>query len=55
MRITNCILLTVDKTKLLGNAFIDNQFSYAPIIWTFCQKTLYLKTEKIHKTLRIIH
>ena len=55
MRITNCILITVDKAKLLGNTLIDNQFKYVPLIWTFCQKTLYLKIEKIHKTLRIIH
>ena len=23
----------LDKVKLLGNAFIDSQFSYAPLIW----------------------
>ena len=48
--------LAVEKAKLLGNAFIDSQFNSAPLIWMFCQKTLYLKIEKIHhKTLRIIH
>ena len=48
--------LAVEKAKLLGNAFIDSQFNSAPLIWMFCQKTLYLKIEKIHhKTLGIIH
>ena len=32
--------LTLDKAKLLGNAFIDNQFYYAPIIWMFCHKAI---------------
>ena len=35
--------LTLDKAKLLGNAFIYNQFYYAPIIWMFCHKATYLK------------
>ena len=34
--------LAVEKAKLLGNAFIDSQFNFAPLIWMFCQKTLYL-------------
>ena len=47
--------LAADKEKLLGNTFIDNQFNSTPLIWMLCQKTLYLKIEKIHyKTLRII-
>ena len=47
--------LAVEKAKLLGNAFIDSQFNSAPLIWMFCQKTLYLKIEKIHyKMLSII-
>ena len=48
--------LAVEKAKLLGNAFIDSQFNSAPLIWMFCQKTLYLKIGKIHhKTPRINH
>ena len=27
--------LTLDKAKLLGNAFIDSHFNYAPLIWMF--------------------
>ena len=30
--------LTLDKAKLLGNAFIDSQFNYAPLISMFCHK-----------------
>ena len=48
--------LALEKAKLLDNAFIDSQFNSAPLIWIFCQKTLYLKIEKMHhKTLRLIH
>ena len=28
--------LTLDKVKLLGNAFIDRQLNYAPLRWIFC-------------------
>ena len=35
--------LTIEKAKILGNAFIDGQFNYAPLIWMFCRKTLYSK------------
>ena len=41
---------------MLGNAFIDSQFNYAPLIWMFCKKGLYLKMQKIHhKTLKVIY
>ena len=41
--------LTPDKAKakVLYNAFINIQFSYACIIRMFCRKTYYLKMEKI--------
>ena len=46
--------LTLDKAKLLGKAFIDSQFNYAPRM--FCHKTTYLKMKKInHKTLKVIY
>ena len=38
---------------MLDNAFIDCQFNYAPLMWMFCRKGLYLKMQKIHKTLVI--
>ena len=39
--------LTLEKTKLLYNVFINNQFNYASVIWMFCRKKDYLKIEKI--------
>ena len=48
--------LTLEKSKLLYNAFINNQFSFASIIWMFCRKQGYLEVEKIHyKALKIIY
>ena len=48
--------LTLEKTKLLYNAFINSQFNYASMIWMFCRKKDYLKIEKIqYKALKIIY
>ena len=48
--------LTIEKAKMLGNAFIDSQFNYTPLLWMFCMKTVYSKIEKIHhKTLKVIY
>ena len=39
--------------KVLGNALVDSQFYYAPLISMFWKKTTYFKMQKIHyKTLR---
>ena len=47
---------TLEKTKLLYNAFINNQFNYASVIWMFYRKKDYLKIEKIqYKALKIIY
>ena len=43
----------VEKAKKLGNAFIDSQFNYAPLIRMVCRKTFYSKIEK--KTLKVIY
>ena len=52
-RIGKC--LTPDKAKLLYNAFINIQLSYACIIWMFYRKTDYLKMEKIqYNALKIV-
>ena len=46
--------LSVDKARLLANAFIDSQFNYAPLIWMFAGKTLINKICKIHhRTLQV--
>ena len=48
--------LTIEKAKVFGNAFIDSQFNYAPLLWMFCRKNLYSKIEKIHhRTLKVIY
>ena len=48
--------LSLEKSKLLYNAFINNQFNYASIIWMFCRKQDYLEVEKIYyKALKIVY
>ena len=48
--------LTLDKAKLLGKAFINSQFNYAPLTWMFCHKTTCLKMQKNHhKSLKVIY
>ena len=48
--------LTAEKTKLLGNSFIERKFNNKPLICMFCRKTFYSKTDKIHdKTLKVIY
>ena len=48
--------LPIEKAKILGNAFIDSQFNYAPVMWMFCRKTFYSKIEKIHhSTLKVVY
>ena len=42
----NFMLYGIIKAKILGNAFIDSQFNYAPLIWMFCRKSFYYKIEK---------
>ena len=49
-------LFTIEKAKMLGNAFIDSQFIYASLQWMLFTKVLYLKIEQIHhKTLKVIY
>ena len=33
--------LSLEKAKLLCNAFIYSQFDYAPLVWMFCRKKEY--------------
>ena len=47
---------TMEKVKILGNAFIDGQFNFALLLWMLFRKTLYSKIEKIHhKTFKVIY
>ena len=48
--------LSVDKAKLLANAYIDSQFNYAPLIWMFGRKTFINKIGKIHHiTVQVVY
>ena len=47
--------LTVEKARVLANAFINSQFNYAPLIRMFAGKTLINKICKIHhRTLQVV-
>ena len=48
--------LTVEKTKLLANAFINSQFTYAPLILMFAGKLSIAKICEIHfRTLQVVY
>ena len=45
-----------EKDKLLANAFINIQFTYAPLIWMFPGKSSIAKVFKIHfQTLQTVY
>ena len=48
--------LTLEKSKILRNDFVDYHFNYAPLVCMLYKKTIYFKMQNIHhKTLRIIY
>ena len=48
--------LTAEKARILSNAFIDNQFDYAALIWMFAGETLTNKICEIHRrTLHVVY
>ena len=48
--------LSLEKAKLLCNAFINSQFNYAPLVWMFCRKKQYLNIQKnYHKALKVVY
>ena len=48
--------LKFDQRKLLLNAFITSQFSYAPVVWMFHDRKLNIHINRIHeRTLRIAY
>ena len=49
------IYLTHDQKRLL-NSIIKSQFSYCPLIWMFCSRTLNNLINRVHElALRLIH
>ena len=48
--------LTVEKARILDNAFINGQFNYALSIWMFASKTAINKILKIHyRALQVVY
>ena len=45
-------ILTLEKARILANAFINCQFNYAPLIWMFASKIEINKILKIHHRTR---
>ena len=53
-RISNFV--THDQKRLLLNSIIKSQFSYCPLIWMFCSRSLNNLINRIHeRALRLIH
>ena len=38
--------LSLEKANILNNAFSDSQFNYAPLIWMYYRKGLYLECKR---------
>ena len=50
------LIPSLEKKRLLMNAFITSQFSYCPLVWMFCSRTLNDKINHIHKrALRLVY
>ena len=48
--------LSIDKARLLANAFIDSQFNYTSLIWMLAGKTLISNICNIHhRTLQVVY
>ena len=48
--------LSVDKARMLANAFIDSQFNYVRLVWMFAGKTLRNRICKIHYgTIQVVY
>ena len=50
-------IVSVEKKKILMNAFIESQFSYCPLVWMFCfSRKLNTRMNHIHERgLRIVY
>ena len=48
--------LSIEKSTIIGNAFIMCHFNYCPLIWMFTSKKAYQKLCKVHcKLLKVIY
>ena len=49
-------LVSFDKKKLLMKSFIESQFSYCPLIWMFCSRSMNRKINHIYeRALRLVY
>ena len=49
-------IMPFEKKRILMNAFIESQFSYCPLVWMFCSRTMNNKINCIHKrALRLVY
>ena len=48
--------LPYHKRRIILKTFIESQFSYCPLVWMFCSKTMNKKINYIHeRALRLVH
>ena len=49
-------IMPFEKKRILMNAFIESQFSYCPLVWMFCSRTMNNTIKCIHKrALRLVY
>ena len=49
-------ILPFQKRHLIMKTFIESQFSYCPLVWMFCSRTMNKKINHIHeRTLRLVY
>ena len=49
-------ILSFSKLRLLMKSFVDSQFSYCPLIWMFCSRSMNNRINKLQeRTLRILY
>ena len=49
-------VLTFPKLRMLMKSFFESQFSYCPLVWMFCSRTLNYRINKLHeRALRILY
>ena len=52
----SCKISAIGEKVLLMNSFINSQFGYCPLIWSFCTRELNDKINRIHERgLRLVY
>ena len=51
-----CKFLSLNKRRVRMKAFIVSQFASSPLIWMFCDRNIYSKTNALHyRALKIVY